>query len=142
MAKATPIKSEPVYLGIDYGERNIGLALGRKGFVTPLSIISGANTMTAVHEISRIALENKIEKFIVGLPLNGDNKETKQSLATRKFVKILKIVSKKPVEFVNEYSSSKEAHAQKAFFGISTKRSTLSDHVSAAVILTRFFEDR
>jgi len=142
MAKTNTINKDAVFLGIDYGERNIGLALGRKGFVSPLTIVSGANSMTAVHEIARLALENKIEKFIVGIPLTGDGKETKQSLATRKFVKLLKIVSKKPVEFVNEFDSSQEAQAQKAFFGVSAKRNTLSDHVSAAIILNRFFEAR
>lgn len=133
---------EEMLLGIDYGERNIGVALGRDGFVNPLTIVSGANSMTAVHEITRLALENKINKFIVGIPLSAEGKETKQSLETRKFVKLLKIVAKKPVIFVNETDTSQEANAQKSFYGIGTKRNALSDHVSAAIILKRYFESR
>lgn len=142
MPKSQKSIQEDVFLGIDYGERNIGLALGRNGYVSPLSIVPGANMMTAVHEITRLALENKVSKFIVGIPLTGDGKETQQSLATRKFVKLLKIISKKPAIFVNEFDSSKEAQAEKAYFGVSAKKAALSDHVSAAIILRRFFETR
>ena len=49
-------------LGLDYGESNIGLAIGRNGYTQPLHIVSGKNEAEALKEISRIVFENKIDK--------------------------------------------------------------------------------
>lgn len=141
MPKEKKVVDETV-LGIDYGDRNIGVALGKNGFASPLSIVQGTNIMTAIHELTRLALENKVSKFVVGIALTSDGKETQQSLEIRKFAKMLKIISKKPVKFVNEFDSSNEAHADRAFYGVSTRRNAPSDHVSAAIILKRYFEER
>ncbi len=130
-----------IFMGIDYGERNIGIALGRNGLATPIKIIPGKNIPTALHEISRMAIENRISKFVVGLPLDHQGKETKQSLATRKFVKLLRIYTKKPVDLQNETGTSREALAVSIDSGIPMTRRALLDHVSAALILRHYFED-
>jgi putative holliday junction resolvase len=134
-------KEKETVMGIDYGNRNIGLALGRDGYVTPLKIIAGAHTMTAIHEIIRMGMENKVSRYVVGLPITDTGKETKQSIENRKFGKMLRILSKKPVVYFNEYASTQEASAQQAYFGHSDSRRSLSDHVAAAIILKRFFDE-
>lgn len=129
-------------IGIDYGSTNIGLALGVNGFVTPLEIIPGKNVDEAIYKIIRITLENKVNKFVVGLPLTAEEKDTIQSLDTRKFVKKLKILSKKPVEFQNEFGTSKEALNRAITLGTPQRSRKTNDHLSAALILKRYYEER
>ena len=131
---------DKIILGIDYGEVRIGLAFGRNGFVSPLTVISARNEMTAMHEIIRIALENKADLFVIGLPLGYDQKETLQSNKVKLFAKRLKIISKKPVEFVDEYNSTNEGLENALGEGINKKSRHTTDQYSAGVILKSFYE--
>jgi|SRR3989344_5417311 len=131
---------DKIILGIDYGEANIGLAFGRNGFVSPLMVISTRNEMTAIHEIIRVALENKTDFFVIGLPLGYDHRDTRQSNKVRLFSKKLKIFSKKPVEFVDEYNSTNEGLENALGEGINKKTRRTTDQYSAGVIIKAFYE--
>ena len=135
-------KSDETLLGIDYGETNIGVALGRNGIATPIQIVSGKNSATAINELARISIENKVDRFVLGLPLNHDGKETKQSLAVRTFAKLLKIRTKRPVEFQDERGTSIEALEQSIEMGIPMKKRNMKDHLSAALILKHFYSEK
>jgi putative Holliday junction resolvase len=142
MAKKRSQKSnleKETILGIDYGESNIGLAFGRNRFVMPLKIISGKDAETAVHEISRYIYENKVDRAIVGLPLNVEGKETEQSRNVRRFARLLKIKSKKPVDFVNEYRTTEESITEAVNLGVAKKRRGKVDHLSAALIIKEYY---
>ncbi len=141
MAKHSGVKDplQEKLLGIDYGSTNIGLAFGINGFVSPLKVISGKNTNEALAEISRYVIENKVEKVVVGLPLRSDGKETPQSREVRNFGKILKIHTKRPIFYVNEYRTSKESVTEAINLGISKKRRQIVDHLSAALILKEYY---
>jgi len=128
-------------LGIDFGKTNTGLALGRNGLVVPLEIISGKNIERAINQINRQVIENKVVKIIVGLPLSFDNKETVQSMEVRKFAKQLKILTKKPVEFQNEYASSREALEEAVDLDIPSKKRKTNDHLAAALILDSYYKE-
>jgi len=129
-------------IGIDYGSVNIGLALGISGFVQPLKVVSVKNPNTAIHEIITTALQAKADKFIIGLPLNAEGKETSQSKEIRKFGKNLKIKSKKPVEFFDEHLSSKEALKESISLGLPQKKRSSTDHIAAGIILKRYFQEK
>jgi putative holliday junction resolvase len=135
------LKRDETLLGIDYGETNIGVAFGRAGLVEPLKIIPGKNLGEALKEISRAALEIKVNTVIIGLPLTAEGKETAQSLKTRYFANQLKLHLKKPIKFVNEYATSKEAIKNAIGQGISQKSRRKIDHISAALILKKYFEE-
>jgi len=130
--------SIPILLGIDYGTTNIGLAFGVGDSVAPLKIISGKHIPTALNDISRVVLENKISKLIVGLPLTADGRETPQAKEVRKFAKLLKIRLKMPVEFVDEFGSSRDAIPAMLQMGVSKKGRQKVDDYSAAVILKNY----
>jgi len=70
------------YLGIDYGEKNIGLAIGddELKIATPLSIV---HNIVAVREIIKT---RNIDKIVIGLAL-GTRGETEQTAKTREFAK-------------------------------------------------------
>ncbi|OGC70331.1 hypothetical protein A2415_05135 [candidate division WWE3 bacterium RIFOXYC1_FULL_39_7] len=131
---------DEVLVGIDYGESNIGLALGRNGIVTPIKIVDGKDTHRAINDIFRFAIENKADRFIMGLPLDHSGRETKQSLTTRTFAKLLKIRTKKPLEFFDETGSSLEALEESIDMGTPMRKRAMKDHLSAAVILHHYYE--
>lgn len=133
-------KNEPL-IGIDYGEKAIGLALGRSGLATPLTTVNGTNLNSAFNEIVRYAIENKVTAFVVGLPLNAQGKETKSSLKVRAFANRLKAYSKRQIFYQNEYATSQNAEGEMLDLEISQKRRRNDDHYAAAIILRRFFED-
>lgn len=130
-----------ILIGIDYGEANIGIAFARNGLAAPIKIISGKNSDTAAHEILKTAHQNKCTKIIVGLPLTSDGRETKESIKIRQFVKLLRVYLKMPIEFQNEYASSKEAHEEALRNAVSQKNRRKIDHLSAALILKRYIEE-
>ncbi len=129
------------FLGIDYGASNIGVALGKDGFVAPLKIVDGKNQNLAISELIRLALENKAESFVMGLPLTNDGKETAQSLKNRHFAKLLRIKSKKKVIFCNEEGTTQEALGSLIAAGAPSRKRAYSDNVAAAIILKRFFQE-
>ena len=125
---------EEILLGIDYGEKHTGLAFGRHGLASPLHVIEGSDPNVVKAEIARIAIENRVTKIVMGLPLGKDGKETHQSRVVRRFAKILKIHLKRPVEFVDEFNSSKEAVADAIKTGISQKKRQNDHHLAAALL--------
>lgn len=129
-------------LCIDFGKINIGTALGRNGLVNPLEVIPAKNIDTALFRINRIIVENKINEIVVGLPLTADNKETTQSLETRRFAKILKATTKRPVYFQNEYGTTVEAIDEAVETNVSEKGRRSNDHLAAAFILKSYFDER
>lgn len=134
--------SEEVLLGIDYGEKNTGLAFGRAGAVSPLTILDSRDEGQLLAQIGRFVVENKISKIIMGLPLTLDGKETQQSLKVRRFTKILKIKLKKPVEFVSEFGTTKESIQRAIKTGVSKKRRQTNDDLSAALIIKRYYSEQ
>lgn len=134
--------NEEIVLGIDYGERNIGVAFGRNGLVSPIKTVPGKNLQEALNEICKIVIFNKVTKIILGLPVDHEGKETVQSKKTRQFSKFLKIRLKKPVQFVDEYGTSAESLEESINFGIPQKRRKVIDHYSAAAILKNYYRQQ
>lgn len=134
-------KKSKTYIGIDYGNTNMGLAIGKNGLTSPMSVISGKNHQVAIHEITRLAYENKIDGFVMGLPLTGKGMDTPKAREVRRFSKMLKIISKKPVYFQDEHATTLGAAEEALHQGIPTKRRSIKDHLAAELILKRFFDE-
>ena len=68
-------------LGIDLGEKRIGLAIGdtETGAVRPLSTIRRADPERDAATLGRVAAEQRIDELVVGLPLNMDGSEGAQA---------------------------------------------------------------
>jgi putative Holliday junction resolvase len=99
------------YLGIDFGEARIGLALsdssGRMAF--PKNILLNRGNTRLAEQIKKLISEEHISEIIVGLPLSLDGKETKESGDARVFGKWLADTTTLPVEFENEIFTTKMA---------------------------------
>ncbi len=72
-------------LGIDLGERRIGLALGdtRTGVARPLATIRRATPERDARTLARLIAEHGVVELVVGLPRNSDGSDGPQVEATR-----------------------------------------------------------
>ena len=118
------------YLGIDYGSRNIGLAVSVLGIITP--ILSIKNDDFVVENLQKIIYDYKIDSIYVGIS------EGEFAVRTKVFVQKLQDVLQLDVETVEEAVSTIEA--QNIFIKNKNKKKDykkLIDSVAAAVILRR-----
>ncbi len=74
-------------LGVDLGERRIGLAIAdmdRFGRARPLATIRRGSTPAAdARELARIAAEHGVEELVVGFPLEASGDTGPQAITTR-----------------------------------------------------------
>jgi RNase H-fold protein (predicted Holliday junction resolvase) len=84
-------------LGIDFGERKIGLALAIGPLSEPVGIVSN------LKEIVEICQKNEVEKIIVGVS------EGEMAKKQRKFAQELKALTGLPIELQDETLTTNEA---------------------------------
>lgn len=103
-----------VLLGIDLGDRRIGIASGdtTSGAVTPLLTLRRGTPQEDAAAIARICAERHAEAVVVGLPLHLDGSESQQSRRTRDWVAALKALLGVPVTFRDERLTSRSAEAR------------------------------
>ncbi len=92
-------------LGIDYGEKRIGLAVSdeTQTLARELDIWSPEKFWK---QIAELIAEQAIERVIVGLPLNMSGEQTQKSVEVQGFVDELTKLINPPVEVVDERLSS------------------------------------
>lgn len=97
-------------LGIDYGDKRIGLAISDEegklaGRFLTLENISQSRTIA---EIIKVISENNIQKIIIGVPVGFKN-ESEQTAKTKNFIKTLREKIELPIVEINEIFTSKMA---------------------------------
>ena len=132
------------YIGIDYGTKRIGLAIGddQDKIATPVTTVEARGSVADhVAALLSVANEYDVDAFVVGLPLNMDDTEGKQAKLTRKFGDLLGQESGKRAHYFDERLSS---HAAQELLGPTEltrkKRRSVQDAVAAQVILQSFLD--
>lgn len=98
-------------LGIDFGDRHIGLALNRgTGIAVPFKMIPYDELFWTI--LIQLARDERINRIVVGLPVSLSGKEHERALKTRSFVDELKRKVSIPVYLQDERLSSKAARAK------------------------------
>lgn len=116
-------------LGIDFGEKNIGLALAEGPLAEPLG------TVKSLKAVQRICQEQGIEKIIIGLS------EGKMAEKTRRFGQHLAQLTGLPLVYQDETLTSEEAKKIMVKSGKSKKkRQQQSDTIAACLILQDYLE--
>lgn len=123
------------YLGIDYGDKRIGIALSDELGVLAFPFATVENNMKAINEIKKICSEQGVDRIVMGLPLSFAMKETQQTEKVRIFVKKMEKEIKLPIEFENEILTSKMAGKQ----GVGKQN---IDESSAALILQSWLDKK
>jgi putative Holliday junction resolvase len=88
-------------LGLDFGQKRIGLALAEeRGPAAPWKIIENTGTDSVIDEIKEIILEHNITQIVVGWPLSLGGKVTERTQLTDAVIKALQLAT--DVEVVME----------------------------------------
>ncbi len=132
------------YLGVDYGSRRIGLAIGDSAslIVTPMATLTVRGDIEAhVTAVVNCANAYAVKGLVVGLPLNMDDSEGPQAKLTRQFGDKLGEAMNLLVHYYDERLSSVAAEEllQPAEFTRKKKKARL-DGVAAQVILQGFLD--
>ena len=95
-------------LGIDLGERRIGIALAdADGAALPLTTLRRAREVAAdAAAIARLAAEHDARELVVGLPLEASGAEGPQARVTRAWVEAVSTLVPLPVTLRDERLSS------------------------------------
>ncbi|MEI6498572.1 MAG: Holliday junction resolvase RuvX [bacterium] len=98
-----------MYLGIDFGKKRIGLALG---VLMPhvAGVIDGElSSEIILGKILKICQENEVEKIIIGLPIRSQGEEGTLAGTIREFAADVAEFCQLPVYFEPEQYTSSEA---------------------------------
>jgi putative Holliday junction resolvase len=99
-------------VGIDLGERRIGVALGDLETRTTSPFATLSRSKSAEEDaavLSRLAAEQGAEAFVVGLPLNMDGTEGPQATRTRAWAEAVAAASGLPLSYRDERLTSERA---------------------------------
>lgn len=134
-------------MGLDYGNVHVGVALSDELGMTayPLEVIKRKDSNKLRKTFARIeemAREYKVDKIIIGLPLNMDDSESEISKTVIDFSENIKRRTGLPVELWDERLSTLEATDILKEAGIKVQdRKTYIDKIAASFILRRYMED-
>lgn len=132
-------------MGIDYGDKRVGIALSDELLLTAQGYKTIENTggKKLFLTICDIIKEQNVGKIIVGLPRNMDNSEGFRVDATKDFVVRLKCYTDLEIVFWDERLSTVAAHNFLSDLDIrGKKRKALVDTVSAALILEGYLNSQ
>jgi len=121
------------YLGIDWGEKRIGLALAdsETKIATPFKVVISEG------EILKVVNEEKINEVVIGEPKGIKNQEL--GIRNEKYANFIEELEKKinlPIKLVDERLSSKAANALSGNKKVKAKR----DAVAAMLILQTYLD--
>lgn len=124
-------------IGVDYGERRIGVSFGDEiGVATPLPAIVKATEPERLHALAAIAKERRATDLVFGYPYNMDGSIGFKAREVDAFIEKLKAVVDLPVHRIDERLTSCEA--SRAFpkgRDDELRRSGKIDSVAATLIL-------
>ena len=129
-------------LGIDFGEKRVGLALSdlSKLIASPFKTIKYFNQEDLVNQLRIIVIENDIENFVLGLPINMRGEDTRQTEAVRNFKKYLSVLDV-PIIYEDERLSSVSAKNSLILQNIKTGYNKHEiDKTAAAIILQQYLD--
>lgn len=124
------------YLGIDYGEKRIGIALSDEEgtFAFPDREIANNGDAEVFENIRRFAAREGVSVIIVGRPLPFSGVPSKQTNSVEKFGEKMKKALQLPVEYDDEVLSTKLAEREGGSRKINAS--------SAAIILQSYLDKR
>ncbi len=132
-------------LGIDFGDKRIGLAVSDKLNLTAQGIGSYQvrNAKADRKFFKELVSKYEIEEIVIGLPLRMDGSEGTRAERTREFARWLEKHLKLPVCFWDERLTTQQASKilRKQKVKRQTKKS-LTDQISAVIILSSYLEHK
>ena len=132
-------------LGVDFGDKNIGLAVSDKLLITAQAL--GSYRVKNEEEDKKyfkdLVSKYEIEEIVIGHPLIKDGTPGTRVQKTQKFASWLENVLKLPIVLWDERLTTKQALDilnQQKISG--KKKKKLKDQISAAIILSVYLESK
>lgn len=131
-------------LGVDFGERRVGLALSdpQGRFALPLTTLERRDDRALIGELRAVAEREEVELLVVGEPQRPDGTAHPQAPRVRRFGERLARACRLPVEFVPETLSTVEAAARLRASGLSPERFAPGLDAAAAQLILQEALDR
>lgn len=130
------------YIGIDFGLSKVGLAISDplKIISMPLKVLRYKNSKNLIENLQAVALENNVDTFVVGYPLNMNNKKNDMTLLVDKFKDELTALGFKVFlqdERLSSESAKKILHEQNIKTGNNKEK---IDLIASTIILQAFLD--
>ena len=130
------------YLGIDNGEKRVGLALSDplKIIATPFRTLLVHNTNQVIRELDKIIDEQDVDLIVVGNPLGMKGQQTVQTKRVMEFTDKLRDIGYKVMledERLSSVSAKRIIIEQEIKTGYNKE---LIDQTAAAIILQQFLD--
>jgi putative Holliday junction resolvase len=128
---------------VDLGKVRVGLAVADElGLMAhPRPYLDGRDQRRVVGELARLAVAEGITVFLIGLPRHLNGKEGVPAQRARRFAEALAKRTPARVELVDEWLSTKEAHARLRENGTTTREARERvDSAAAAVLLQSWLD--
>ncbi|KKQ56941.1 MAG: hypothetical protein US74_C0009G0026 [Parcubacteria group bacterium GW2011_GWA2_38_13] len=121
-------------LGLDYGEKKIGVAKSAGSLAVTFCIIQ--NDKVLFQKIKEICEQQNIEKIVVGVPYPHSGNASDQQKKSEQFVKDLK--QELSIDVVAEDERMSSQMAQK--LGVGLKRGEEDDAIAAMLVLQSYLD--
>jgi putative Holliday junction resolvase len=128
---------------VDYGTVRIGIAVSdaRRTIASPFENYTRRGPQADGDFFRRLAAEESIALFVVGLPVHLDGRESGKSREAREFGKWLGELTGKPVEYFDERFTSAEAEKYLGAAEFTKKqRKARLDKLAAQILLVAYLE--
>lgn len=126
-------------LGIDYGQKRIGLAVASGGLAFPLKTLPKGTRDKLFADLLEVIASERAEAIVLGLPLDLHGKET---LTTRQVLNFRDSLARRttlPIHLVNEALTSFDARERLREAGVPARRQgEMLDQMAAVCILETY----
>jgi putative Holliday junction resolvase len=133
-------------LGIDYGNRRTGVALGdtETRLALPFEMFEGLPDPQLAEALGQLIRREAVDAVVIGLPLNADGTPSAQSRITERF--ILRLIqtlgTEVPVHRASEYLSTHGAEGKLAGHYTRDQKRQRVDALAAAGILQDWLDQQ
>jgi putative holliday junction resolvase len=136
---------EQRHLGLDVGERRIGVALSDASgrLATPLTTIGAVPQAQAIARIAALCAEHEVVAVVIGLPLTMRGEVGPQAETVRRFGAALAAGVALPIDYFDERLTSAAAEQLLREMGVKPEKRKLQiDQVAASIILQDYLDSR
>lgn len=129
-------------LGIDYGQKRIGLAIAQGGMAFPLKTLVKSTRDRLFSDLLAVIAAEGPEAVVLGLPLDMEGRET---LTTRQVLNFRDSLARRtdlPIHLVNEALTSFDARERLREAGVPARRQAeMLDQMAAVCILETYLRN-
>jgi putative Holliday junction resolvase len=132
-------------LGLDVGERRIGVAVADEGVrvALPVAVVERGKPPADLDAIARLVQEQGAEAVVIGLPISLNGSLGRQAQAVKAFGQELAARLALPIEYWDERLSTVEAERRLASAGRrGPKAKARRDAAAAAIVLQSYLDSQ